>query len=122
MSATPVTITAAPAAAKAVAPDFVNVRLSAAGKAFAGPSGKVRIATAHMHYIFVGDTPQRVVYRGDWTKTLSSTKWESKCLFELVPDSNTAATTAASITAPAGAVSSSSEPAETPAADTAATK
>ncbi len=91
---------------KAVVPDFVNVRLSAAGKAFAGPSGKVRIATAHMHYIFEGDAPQRVVYRGDWTKSLASTKHGTDCLFELVPDATAASTT------------TSSEPAATPASTT----
>ena len=82
-----------PAPAKAVVPDFVNVRLSAAGKKFAGDSGKIRIANAHMHYVFEGDTPQRVVYRGDWTRTLATTRVESECLFEIVPDATTVATT-----------------------------
>ncbi len=41
--------------------DFVNVRLSEAGRAFAGEHGVVRVANAHMGYSFSGDAPQRVL-------------------------------------------------------------
>jgi hypothetical protein len=67
-------------------PDFVNVRLTEAGRAFAGEHGVVRVANAHMSYLFEGDQPQRVVYRGEWTSILSAEKHEGKPLFEIVEE------------------------------------
>lgn len=65
--------------------DFVNVRLTDAGREFAGPNGSVRIANAHMSYQFSGDTPQRVL-TSEWTKIFSTEKCQGVALmFEIVP-------------------------------------
>ncbi len=102
MSSLPVVpSTTATAAAK---PDFVMVRLTEAGRAFAGDGGKLRVANAHMSYTFEGTTAQRVVYRGDWTTVLSMEKAYGKPLFEIAPDATTTAapaTNAAAAAAPA---------------------
>ncbi|MBN9614412.1 MAG: hypothetical protein BGO25_05560 [Acidobacteriales bacterium 59-55] len=68
--------------------DFVNVRLSVAGRAFAGDNGVVRIANAHMNYKFAGDKPQRVL-TSEWTKILSTEQIDGSPMFEIVPQSTT---------------------------------
>ena len=64
--------------------DFVNVRLSVAGRAFAGDNGVVRIANAHMSYKFASDKPQRVL-TSEWTKILSTEQVQGSPMFEIVP-------------------------------------
>lgn len=64
--------------------DFVNVRLSAAGRAFAGENGTVRIANAHMTYKFSGNKPQRVL-TSEWSKILSAESYQGSPMFEIVP-------------------------------------
>jgi hypothetical protein len=70
--------------------DFVNVRLSDAGRNFAGPNGTVRIANAHMNYKFNGDQPQRVL-TSEWSKVFSAEKYDGNPIFELVPPAIAAA-------------------------------
>lgn len=65
--------------------DFVNVRLSDAGRAFAGEHGIVRIANAHMNYAFTDDKQQRVL-TSEWAKVLSTVVFEGKSVFEIVAD------------------------------------
>lgn len=62
--------------------DFVNVRLSEAGRTLAGPNGKIRIANAHMDYSFSGDAPQRIL-TSEWRKVLSIERCAGELMFEL---------------------------------------
>ena len=65
--------------------DFVNVRLTAAGRKFAGEQGQVHVANAHMAYDFVGEGTQRVV-RYQWTQTLSRELADGAPMFEIVDE------------------------------------
>ncbi len=64
--------------------DFVNVRLSDAGRTFAGSNGKVRIANAHMDYTFRDNASQRVL-TSEWTKIFAIERCEGGMMFELEP-------------------------------------
>jgi hypothetical protein len=54
----------------AAAPDFVQVQLTAAGVAFAGAGGYVRIANGHFAYTFTAVQPVRVL-SSEWARMLS---------------------------------------------------
>lgn len=49
--------------------DFLSVELSAAGVAFAGEGGVVRISAAHFSYSFAAGKPVRVL-TSEWSRTL----------------------------------------------------
>jgi hypothetical protein len=71
-------------------PDFIQVRLSEAGRKFAGAAGVVRVATVHMHYLFEGDTAVEVLRRGEWTTLQRDCDAEGNLLFEAVESSGAA--------------------------------
>lgn len=50
--------------------DFVDVELSAAGLAFAGESGAVRISSAHLSYAFQAGKTVRVL-TSEWSRLLA---------------------------------------------------
>ncbi len=63
--------------------DWVQVRLSEAGLAFAGDSATVNVANTHMHYTFQGTTPTRVLRYAEWDKLLSKETINGQPMFEL---------------------------------------
>lgn len=63
--------------------DFVNIRLTDAGRAFAGPNGSVRIANAHMSYRFTGSATQRVL-TSEWTRIFALEQFDGNAGFEIV--------------------------------------
>ena len=63
-------------------PDFVQVRLSAAGQLLAGAS-PLRIGTAHLRYEFAGSTPVEVLRRGEWPMLRTESNAGGEPLFEL---------------------------------------
>jgi len=65
--------------------DFVEVRLTEAGRKFAGENGQVHVANAHMAYDFAGESTQRVV-RYQWTQTLSRELVDGAPMFEIAED------------------------------------
>ena len=66
-------------------PDFVQVRLSAAGRTLAG-EGVVRISSAHLRYQFAGEKPVEVLRRGDWPMLRNECNAEGELLFELAEE------------------------------------
>jgi hypothetical protein len=63
--------------------DWVQVRLSEAGLAFAGASGVVTVANTHMRYTFEGTKPTRVLRYAEWGKLLSKETINGQPMFEL---------------------------------------
>ena len=63
--------------------DFIQVQLTAAGIAFAGKSGTVRIANGHFAYVFAA-APVRVLI-SEWSRTLSGKKINGAAILEAVP-------------------------------------
>ena len=63
-------------------PDFVQVRLSAAGRQLAG-AAPLRIHTAHMRYQFAGAQPVEVLRRGEWPLLRHEVNAAGEPLFEL---------------------------------------
>jgi hypothetical protein len=64
--------------------DFVQVQLSAAGLAFAGAGGQVRIANGHFCYIFTPGKPVRVL-ASEWRRVLSIKLFNGQPIFEIAP-------------------------------------
>ncbi len=64
--------------------DFVQVRLTEAGLAFAGKGAQLRIATLHMHYVFTGQASQEVLAAGEWRILAAECDAAGKPLFEQV--------------------------------------
>jgi hypothetical protein len=64
--------------------DFVQVRLSAAGAAFAGAGAQIRIANGHFSYLFTEAQPTRVL-TSEWRRTLSLRAFKGVALLEIAP-------------------------------------
>jgi hypothetical protein len=63
--------------------DFVQVQLSPAGVAFAGPGGSVRVTNGRFDYTFAQGTPVRVLV-SEWRKVLSLRSHQGAAIFEAV--------------------------------------
>ena len=73
-------------------PDFVQIRLTAEGEAFA--HGQIRVSSRHLDYAFKPGQAQEVVERYEWSHVLSRmTTPEGKPVFELVTDDEPTAAT-----------------------------
>jgi hypothetical protein len=77
----------------AVKSDFVQVQLTAAGVAFAGAAGVVRVGNGHFDYTFKAGTPVRML-SSEWRKHFSKQRSSGQPIFEIAGGS-AAATTAA---------------------------
>jgi hypothetical protein len=66
-------------------PDFVQVQLTAAGVAFAGSGGSVRVANGHFTYLFTATAPVRVLI-SEWRRTLSTKTFQGAPILAIVPD------------------------------------
>ena len=64
--------------------DFVQVQLSAAGVAFAGTGGQVRIANGHFAYLFSATKPVRVL-TSEWSRTLSRKTFNGAPILMIAP-------------------------------------
>lgn len=62
--------------------DFVNVELSAAGVAFAGKGGVVRITAAHFDYTFAAGKTVRVL-TSEWSRSLSKRLVNGKSILQI---------------------------------------
>lgn len=80
------------------ASDFVEVQLSAAGVAYAGAGGAVRIANAHFSYVFTAATPVRVL-TSEWRRVLSLKTYQGAAILQIVSEATATAETAAQTTA-----------------------
>lgn len=70
--------------------DFVQIRLSEAGREHAGSGETLRVATMHMHYVFVGEEPVEVL-RSEWKVLQHDCDAEGQALLEEVPAAEAAA-------------------------------
>jgi hypothetical protein len=66
-------------------PDFVRVRLSAAGLQFAGDT-VLRIHTHRMRYAFQGSTPMEVLRFAEWPALQKEVNLAGEPLFELAEE------------------------------------
>lgn len=78
------------------ASDFVEVRLSAAGIAYAGQGATVTISNGHFSYVFSGATPVRVL-TSEWRRVLSVKQSQGQPLFETAPAAPAAPAVAAPV-------------------------
>ncbi len=67
-------------------PDFVHVRLSEHGRAFAGEGETLRIATGRFHYVFTGAQPVEVLRFAEWPQIAADVDSAGHPLFELAGD------------------------------------
>jgi hypothetical protein len=74
--------------------DFVQVRLTSAGLAFAGEAGVLRLGTSKMNYVFTGEQSTEVLRAGEWPFLQAECDGDGNALFEELPDPVAAAPSA----------------------------
>jgi hypothetical protein len=67
-------------------PDFLNVRLSEAGKRMAGEHGVVRWANGRRHFTFKAGEAQEVERSYEWNHLLRHEVFEGQPILEEVPE------------------------------------
>jgi hypothetical protein len=67
-------------------PDFVDIRLSAAGLRMAGADGRVYWANGRRHFEFKGGDVQEVERSYEWNHLLRHERFEGQPILEEVPE------------------------------------
>ena len=67
-------------------PDFINIRLSAAGLRMAGEAGTLGWANGRRHFAFKAGEPQEVERSYEWNHILRHEMFEGEPMFEEVID------------------------------------
>ena len=71
-------------------PDFVDIRLSAAGKRLAGDHGVVRFANSRRHFEFRADQVHEVERSFEWQGLLRHERYQGEAILEEVPEADDA--------------------------------